>query len=68
MSIGPSKAVPLSPKATVVVSPTGNEKTQNSVFAKFDSTRTVKQSGVRPDAVTGVSPGTTMVTVAFSRP
>ena len=69
MSIGPSNAVPLSPNATVVVSPTGNEKTQNSVVAKFESTRTGgMQLGVRPDAVTGVSAGTTMVTVAFCRP
>ncbi len=68
MSIGPSNAVPLSPYATAVVWPMGNVKTQNSVFAKFDSTRTVKQSGVRPDAVTGVSPGSTMVTVAFCSP
>ena len=69
MLIGPSSAVPLSPNATVVVSPMGNEKTQNSVFAKLDFSRTVER--VRrptPEAVTGVSPGSTMVTVAFCRP
>jgi hypothetical protein len=51
-----------------VVSPTGNEKTQNSVVAKFESTRTGDAVGRSARCGHRRPAGTTMVTVAFCRP